>query len=188
MACRFPGAATVDGFWDNLRNGVESISFFDDAELLSSGVSPELLKDQSYVKARGILEGIELFDAAFFGYSRRDAQVLNPQFRVFLECAWEALESAGYSGDRYEGAIGVFAGAGANDYLYELVLSGTLPKSIGEFQLRLANEKDFLPTIVSYKLNLKGPSVSIQTACSTSLVAVHFACQSLINGECDIAL
>ena len=117
MACRFPGAKTVEQFWSNLRNGVESISFFSDGELRASGISETLLSDPDYVKASGILEDIELFDASFFGYSPREAEMMDPQQRFFLECAWEALERAGYDSNQYDGLIGVYAGVGKNYYL-----------------------------------------------------------------------
>jgi phthiocerol/phenolphthiocerol synthesis type-I polyketide synthase E len=186
MAGRFPGAANVDEFWENLRSGVESISFFSDEELIDAGVNPAVLSDPNYVKAAPILEDPEWFDASFFGYSPREAQFLDPQHRLFLECAWEAIEHAGYDAEAYPGAIGVYAGSAMNTYL---LFSGLLPHLVDEFVLTLTgSDKDFLTTRVSYKLNLTGPSVTVQTGCSTSLVAVHIACQSLLNGECDMAL
>ncbi|MDV2992198.1 MAG: hypothetical protein N4J56_001852 [Chroococcidiopsis sp. SAG 2025] len=189
MSCRFPGADNPDAFWQNLRDGVESISVFSDRELLSSGVDSDLLSHPNYVKAGGILPDIELFDAAFFDISAREAEILDPQQRLFLENAWTALESAGYDAKTYSGSIGVYAGVGMNTYLlHNLYANLNSPDLAAAFQLAIANDKDFLPTRISYKLNLKGPSVNVQTACSTSLVAVHLACQSLLNGECDIAL
>ncbi|PSM49382.1 polyketide synthase [Chroococcidiopsis sp. CCALA 051] len=189
MSCRFPGADNPDAFWQNLRDGVESISVFSDRELLSSGVDSELLSHPNYVKAGGVLPDIELFDAAFFDISAREAEILDPQQRLFLENAWTALESAGYDAKTYSGSIGVYAGVGMNTYLlHNLYANLNSPDLAAAFQLAIANDKDFLPTRISYKLNLKGPSVNVQTACSTSLVAVHLACQSLLNGECDMAL
>lgn len=189
MACRFPGANTIDHFWKNLRDGVESITVFSDAELLAAGVDPALLANPNYVKAGVLLPGLAEFDADFFGYTPREAEIMDPQQRIFLECAHEALEVAGYNSTTYPGAIGLYAGAGANNYLhYHLLPNRELCALVGEYQLLLGNEKDHLPTRVSYKLNLKGPSLSVQTACSTSLVAVHLACQSLLGGECEIAL
>ena len=189
MACRFPGAKDIEAFWQNLRDGVESISFFDDRELESSGVNPAMLRNPNYVKASGVLSDIELFDASFFNFSTREAEMIDPQQRLFLELAWEAIESAGYNTEVYEGAIGVYAGVGTNTYLLNnLYPNLKFLESAATFQLMIGNDKDFLPTRISYKLNLKGPSVNVQTACSTSLVAVHLACQSLLNGECDIAL
>ncbi|HEV7473361.1 MAG TPA: beta-ketoacyl synthase N-terminal-like domain-containing protein [Pyrinomonadaceae bacterium] len=189
LAGRFPGARNVEEFWANLRGGVESISFFTDEELLKAGVSQTQLSDPRYVKAKGSIEGAEMFDAWLFGFSPREAEIMDPQHRLFMECAWEALESAGYNSERYGGAIGVFAGGSMNSYFLENLLSNPqLLASIGVFQAIIGNDKDFLPTQVSYKLNLKGPSVNVQTSCSTSLVAVHLACQSLLNYQCDMAL
>jgi len=189
MAGRFPGAQNINEFWQNLRNGVEAITFFSDEELQASGIKPAVYDAPNYVKASGILEDIELFDASFFGYNPREAALMDPQQRLFLECAWEALEIAGYDAERYEGAIGVYAGVGMNSYLVNNLLARpdllgaaiSLPTAIG-------NDKDFLSTRVAYKLNLRGPAFTIQTACSTSLVATHLACQGLLNGECDLAL
>ncbi|MFN6571975.1 polyketide synthase [Dendronalium sp. ChiSLP03b] len=189
MAGRFPGAKNVDIFWQNIRDGVESISFFTDEELVSTGIDPVLLNQTSYVKAGGVLEDIELFDASFFGFLPKEAEITDPQHRLFLECVWEALENAGYNPQIYDGQIGLFAGVAASNYLLSnLYPNRKLMESVDNFQLLIANDKDFLPTQVSYKLNLKGPSINVQTACSTSLVAVHLACQSLLNGESDMAL
>ncbi|HSK77095.1 MAG TPA: beta-ketoacyl synthase N-terminal-like domain-containing protein [Thermoanaerobaculia bacterium] len=189
LSGRFPGAPDLETFWDNLRNGVEAISFFTEEELREAGVDPALLADPRYVKAKGILPGCEMFDPAFFGFTPREAELLDPQHRVFLECAWEALENAGYDGERFPGRIAVFGGAGSNAYLlYNLLPNEELLERVGILQAVLMNEGDFLTTRVSYKLNLKGPSVLVQTACSTALVAVHTACQSLLSGESDMAL
>jgi len=188
MVGRFPGAKNIDEFWQNLQNGVESVSFFSEEELESSGVASTLLNDDHYVKAGAILNDVELFDAAFFGFNPREAEVMDPQQRLFLECAWEALESAGYDSETYEGLIGVYAGAGMNTYLFNLYANSAVRESVAGFQAMISNDKDFLSSRVSYKLNLEGPSIVVQTACSTSLVAVHLACQSLLSGECDMAL
>lgn len=189
MACRFPGAQDVETFWQNLQNGVESITFFSDEELLATGVPPELLKNPNYVKGSAVLDHIDQFDASFFGYTPREAEIMDPQHRLFLECAHQALESAGIVPEIYDGTVGVYAGTGMNTYLLNNIYPNhTILEWMGGFQTRLANDKDFLTTRVSYKLDLKGPSLNIQTACSTSLVAVHLACQNLLNGECDIAL
>lgn len=189
LACRFPGAQNPDQFWANLRDGVESISRFTDAELLSSGIAPEVLRLPNYVKAGGVLPGIEMFDAGFFDMSRREAEMTDPQQRVFLEVAWEGLENAGYDPRRYNGSIGVFAGSSISTYLlFNLVPDVGIVGSAEHFPTLIGNDKDYLATHVSYKLNLHGPSMSIQTACSTSLVAIHTACQSLLNGECDMAI
>ena len=189
MSCRFPGAPNIEAFWQNLRDGIESISFFSDEELLSTGVKPELLSHPNYVRSKAILPDIALFDAAFFGFSPKEAKTIDPQHRLFLEVSWEALESAGYNPKTFAGEIGVYAGVSLNTYLFNnLYQNGELVDSVGEYQLMIGNDKDFLPTRISYKLNLTGPSVNVQTTCSTSLVAVHLACQSLRNHECDMAL
>jgi acyl transferase domain-containing protein/thioesterase domain-containing protein len=188
MAGRFPGAPSLERFWQNLAGGLESVSTFSDAQLLSAGVHPDLLKSSHYVKAGVLLEGIDLFDADFFGFSPREAECTDPQQRLFLECAWEALEHAGYDPEQYTGQIGVFAGAGRSDYQNILASNPQLLSLLPNLLRSIAVEKDFLATRVSYKLNLKGPSLSVQTACSTSLVAVHLACQSLLSGESDMVL
>jgi phthiocerol/phenolphthiocerol synthesis type-I polyketide synthase E len=188
MACRFPGAKDINEFWKNLKEGVESISFFTDEELRASGIPPSVLSDPNYVRAKGVVDDVDLFDATFFGFNHREAQILDPQHRLFLECAWQAIESAGYDCENYSGRIGVYAGASMNTYLLNLYSNRDLIESIDPLQLLIASDKDFLATRVSYKLNLSGPSITVQTACSTSLVAVHLACQSLLNGECDMAL
>ncbi|MDL5057348.1 type I polyketide synthase [Geitlerinema calcuttense] len=190
MAGRFPGAQTVDEFWQNLCNGVESITFFSEEELIAAGIEPEVVRDPRYVKARGVLQDVAGFDAAFFGFHPKEAEITDPQHRLFLECAWEALETAGYDPETYRGLIGVYAGAGSfrTYFLENLYPNRELRASFGDYPLAIANEKDFLATRVSYKLNLQGPSVSVQTACSTSLVAICTACQSLLNYQCDLAL
>ncbi|HEX6291074.1 MAG TPA: SDR family NAD(P)-dependent oxidoreductase [Herpetosiphonaceae bacterium] len=189
MAGRFPGAGTVDELWSNLQQGVESISFFSDQELLDEGIDPALLDLPNYVKARGALGNAEFFDAAFFGHSPKVAELMDPQHRLFLECAWEALEHAGYDSERYAGRIGVYGGESMNTYLLNNLYAHIhMVASVDSLQAAIGNDKDSLTTEVSYKLNLRGPSVTIQTASSTSLVAVHQACQSLLNYECDMAL
>jgi phthiocerol/phenolphthiocerol synthesis type-I polyketide synthase E len=188
MAGRFPGARSVEEFWANLRDGVESISFFSDEELLALGVSQSQLDDPSYVKAKACVEDAEMFDPHFFGFTPREAALTDPQQRLFMECAWEALEIAGYDSEKYNGSIGVFAGLSMNTYLLNIYSNHNALKGFNAFQAILSNDKDHLTTRVSYKLDLKGPSVNVQTTCSTSLVAVHIACQSLLNGECDMAL
>src|SRR5215217_1844179 len=189
MAGRFPGARTLEDFWQNLQNGVESISFFTDEELESTYLQPSALSDPNYVKAKAVLENVEMFDAAFFGFTPREAEITDPQHRIFLECAWEALENAGYDSERYQGPVGLFAGVGLNTYLLVNLLSNLkLLESLGVLQTFIRNRNDHLTTHTSYKLNLNGPSVTVQTACSTSLVAVHLACQSLLNRESDMVL
>jgi acyl transferase domain-containing protein/acyl carrier protein len=188
MAGRFPGARNIDAFWSNLTAGKDSITFFSDSELKASGVEPRLIDDPRYVKATGVLDDIDLFDANFFGFTPKIAMVTDPQHRLFLENSWEALESAGYYGAGHQGRIGVFAGCFMSKYAFNVYSNAEILGSIGRLQARLATDKDFFTTLVSYKLGLKGPSIAVQTACSTSLVAVHLACQSLLSGDCDMAL
>ncbi len=170
MAGRFPGASSVEEFWKNIEAGVESIRVFTEAELLGSGVDRASIHSKDYVPSAGFLDDADLFDARFFNMAPREAVGMDPQQRLFLETAWHALERAGYDPGRFPGKIGVYAGASANRYANQ------------------PGGNDFLPTRVSYKLNLTGPSLNVQTACSTSLVAVHLACQALQNGDCDMAL
>jgi len=189
MSGRFPGAADIEAFWQNLRNGVESITFFSDEELHASGIDTAILNQPNYVKASGVLSDIEKFDALFFDINPKEAEITDPQHRLFLECAWEAIENAGYEASTSEFSIGVYAGVGMNTYLLNnLSTNRELKNAVDAYQVMIGNGNDFLPTRVSYKLNLKGPSVNVQTACSTSLVAVSLACDSLLNGHCDMAL
>jgi acyl transferase domain-containing protein/thioesterase domain-containing protein len=190
MAGRFAGARNLAGFWQNLKNGAEAIRPFSDAELLAAGVSADELAQPEYVKSGMVLEDLDMFDAAFFGFSPKDASIMDPQHRIFLECAWEALEDAGHAPGHFAGSIGVYAGSGMNSYMiHNLLTNPRLVASAGLFLIRqTGNDKDVLATRVSYELNLHGPSINVQTACSTSLVAVHLACQSLLNQECDMAL
>jgi acyl transferase domain-containing protein/acyl carrier protein len=188
MAGRFPGACNLAEYWENLRAGRETITRFTAEELIAAGEDPELVHDPAYVKAASIIDGIDLFDAGLFGYSPREAEVMDPQHRVFLECAWEALEHAGYDTETYGGAVGVFAGSNLSTYLLQLYADPDVKASVNLLQAILGNDKDSLTTTVSYKLNLRGPSIAVQTFCSTSLVAVHLACRSLRAGECDMAL
>jgi amino acid adenylation domain-containing protein len=188
MAGRFPGADSVEALWSNLCEGIESCTLFREDEIDPS-VGAELRNDPNYVRARGIVEGAETFDAAFFGISPREAEVMDPQARVFLELAYTALENSGYTPESYQGEIGLYAGSGQNTY-FEYHISGRpeIIDRLGAFQTMLANEKDFVTTRTSYKLGLTGPSLSINTACSTSLIAVIQAFQGLMNRDCDIAL
>jgi acyl transferase domain-containing protein/acyl carrier protein len=188
VSCRFPGAKNPEGFWKNLRDGVESITFLNDEELEPSNLDPADFNDPNYVKAASVLDDVESFDATFFGLSPREAEVMDPQHRLFMECAWEALEDAGYDSKSYEGLIGVYAGARTNTYLFNLFSNMGAVGSLGSFEVGLGNDLGFLSTQVSYKLDLKGPSYAVHTACSTSLVAVHLACQSLLINECQMAL
>jgi acyl transferase domain-containing protein/thioesterase domain-containing protein/acyl carrier protein len=190
MAGRFPGADDVDTFWENIRDGVESIQRYSDDELRATGVDEAMLRNPNYIKAGAPLNNMEMFDAGFFGFGPRDAAIMDPQHRHFLEVCWEALEHAGYDPARFEGSVGVFGGSGMNAYMpYNLFSNPDLMQSVGLFLIRhTGNDKDFMTTRVSYLLNLKGPSVNVQTACSTSLVAIHLGVQSLLNRETDMVL
>ncbi|EJU12045.1 polyketide/non-ribosomal peptide synthetase, partial [Sphingomonas sp. LH128] len=194
MACRFAGAHGPEEFWSLLSEGRDGIETYSEEELLAAGVSPALLRNPDYVRRGAPLADMECFDAALFGLSKRDAAVMDPQHRHFLECSWEALEDAGHTPQGFAegtgGVIGVFAGSGHNAYMpYNLLTNGKLVNEVGLFLLRhTSNDKDFLTTRVSYLFDLKGPSINVQTACSTSLVSIHMAAQSLLSGECDMAL
>jgi amino acid adenylation domain-containing protein len=187
MAGRFPGARHIHEFWDNLKNGTDCISFFTEEELDSLGISPELYQSPYYVKAKGVLENMAYFDADFFDYSAREARLMDPQLRILHECAWEALENAGYDPGTYNGRIGLYAGAFSNNWWVQQ-LSQHITTHAELLSIGSLNERDYLANRVSYKLNLKGPAVTIQTACSTSLVAVDAACQALLSGKCEMAL
>ncbi|MGW0249797.1 SDR family NAD(P)-dependent oxidoreductase [Nocardia goodfellowii] len=184
MACRFPGAASPAEFWDVIRNGREPVTFFNEAELRAAGVPESLLADPDYVPAQGVIEGEDLFDAEFFGINPGEADMMDPQHRLLLQSCWAAIEDAGYDPQRIEGPTGVFAGSYRNDHL-GLVPA---PDDAAAFARNIAGESDYLATRVAYKLNLHGPAVTVQTACSTSLVAVHLACQSLRAEESRVAL
>jgi amino acid adenylation domain-containing protein len=188
MSCRFPGARDVAEFWSNLRAGRESITFFSDEELLAAGVSPELLRDPAYVRGSGALADAYAFDAAFFGVGPAEARVMDPQHRVFLECAYAALEDAGCDPARYAGAVGVFAGSGTTSHYARVLADADAVAAAGAQPAAFGNAKEFLTTRVSHRLGLRGPSVAVGTACSTSLVAIHMACQALRGRECDLAL
>lgn len=186
MSARFPGAPDVDRYWSNVRDGVESIARFTDDELIAAGVDPRRLADPRYVKAAPMLAEHDCFDAEFFGISDEEAALLDPQHRLFLQCAWHVLEHAGYDPDRVAGRVGVFVSVGFNTYVARCA---TYPDLGSDFtQLLTASAPDALPTRVSYKLNLRGPSMAVQTACSGGLAAVHLARQALLDGECEMAL
>ncbi|OMD74247.1 MULTISPECIES: non-ribosomal peptide synthetase [Paenibacillus] len=189
LACRVPGAQEAEQFWNNLKDGIDSIRWFSEAELIEAGADVSNVSRTNYVAARGYLEGADQFDAGFFHVSPREAEVMDPQHRIFLENTWEALEHAGYDPVRFEGKIGIYAGTAFNTYL----LNNLLPNRqyvdmVGMYSIFMNNDKDSLATRTAYKLNLRGPAVTIQTACSTSLVAIHMACQGLFMNDCEIAL
>ena len=188
MSGRYPGSRSIKQFWANLTTGKETISYYSDQELLDAGVDPDLVHDPAFVKARPTYERPMEFDAPFFGYTPREADVIDPQQRIFLECAWEALEDAGYDPLLFPGRIGLFGGSGLTNYLFHLLEDPSLLKTMGGLSVFTSNEKDYLATRVAYKLNLRGPCVTLQTACSTSLVGIVFACQSLLNRRADMAM
>jgi len=188
MACRFPGARTPEAFWNNLAGGVESIQTFTEDALQRAGIPERTIRSDTYVPACGALDDVKAFDASFFELSPREATAMDPQQRLFLETAWQAVERAGYDTLRGDVPIGLFAGAGWNHYLLRYLAAAGPDDFTDLLQYRIRNDKDFLATLTSYKLNLRGPSLSVQTACSSSLVGTHLACQSLRDYECDVAL
>ncbi|MGA8809493.1 MAG: polyketide synthase, partial [Thermoanaerobaculia bacterium] len=187
MAGRFPSASSIERFWERLCGGVELITFFGEEELANAGVPPDVLRRPDYVRAKPVLDDIESFDTELFQISPREAALTDPQHRLFLECAWEALENAGRDAWTHPARIGIFASAGKNTYLLlHLLAQADWMHSEEVLQLLIGNEKDYLTTRVSHQLNLTGPSMTVQSACSSSLVAVHLACQSLLLGECEV--
>lgn len=189
FAARFPGAPDVDAFWDNLLHGVESIRRFTRSELLAAGAPATLVDDPTYVPANGVLDGVEDFDASFFGYSPREAETLDPQQRLFLETVWHALEHGGYGRRALAERVGIYAGSEISNYLlFNLADRLDSTDMNGGYALSLANDKDFLATRAAYALDLRGPAMTVQTACSTSLTAVAMACDALISGQCEMAL
>lgn len=189
MTGRFPQARNLSEFWRNLQCGVDCILDISEEELRASGVDSHLIDNPAYVKRKGVIEDADLFDAHFFGINPGEAEIIDPQQRLFLECAYEVFEMAGYVPKEETGLVGVYAGCSLNSYLLSNLLTNRkVIERLGAYQIMIANDKDFLSTRVSYKLNLSGPSLTIQTACSTSLVAVHMACQGLLNYDCDMAL
>ncbi len=190
MAAHLPGAGTIEEYWNNLQAGVESIRVLSDDELQNAGEDMGKARHKNYVRSCATLDDFKEFDADFFGLSPKEAAIMDPQHRKFLEVSWEALENAGHPPENFDGPVGVFAGCGMGSYFYFNICSNPdLIEDVGMFLLRhTGNDKDFLSTRVSHVFNLTGPSISIQTACSTSLVAMHYACEALQSGECDMAL
>jgi amino acid adenylation domain-containing protein/non-ribosomal peptide synthase protein (TIGR01720 family) len=187
MAGRFPGAGTIDTFWENLKEGKESIRFFTQEELFEAGVLPDVRENSVYVKAKGVLDDVDCFDASFFNYTHREADMMDPQLRLLHQCSWHALEDAGYNPERYAEPIGFYAGATTHLYWIARML-GRLKSPSEKFDIASVNDGYAVSTQVAYRLKLSGPAVTVQTACSTSLVAIHQACQALLSGECDMAL
>jgi phthiocerol/phenolphthiocerol synthesis type-I polyketide synthase E len=195
MAARFPGANTLSAFWDNLRRGEESIVTLSEEDLVAEGISEKALANHAYVRRAALLDGIDEFDTDFFGFTPQAARMTDPQHRLFLQTAWHALEDAGYDPAQIEGSVGVYATSTTSGYLLHNIMSNHDPNVIiGQgvtfemINLSLQNDKDYLATKVAHQFNLRGPALSVQTACSSALVAVHLACQSILNGECDMAL
>lgn len=187
MSGRFPESTDLNQLWANLKEGKEMVSFFSDEELLEQGIPEELVKDPNYVKAKGFLSDAECFDAPFFGYTNKEADYMDPQFRVFHECVYNALEDAGYADPKHRGVTGLFAGAGFNPFWIANFLP-SFENFADIFEISSLNAREYMTTRVAYKLDLDGPTMTVQTACSTSLVAVHMACQSLLAGEAEMAL
>jgi phthiocerol/phenolphthiocerol synthesis type-I polyketide synthase E len=189
MAARVPGAGDIDQFWVNMTGGVESIATFEEEELRAAGIPDKHLRDPNYVRAAPVIDGVESLDAAYFGIAPREAELLDPQHRVFLEMCATGLQHAGYDPASYAGRIGVYAGAKENIYLKRNVEpDNALMRAAGELAAHISNNTDYLATGVAYRLNLRGPAINVVTACSTSLVATHLACRALRAGECEMAL
>ena len=188
MAGRFPGARDLDELWSNLEGGVESIREVTEDELLAVGTPREKLDDPNYIRAGAFLGDVDLFDAGLFDLSPREAEIIDPQQRLLLEKAWQALEDAGYDSRQVRDRIGVFAAVGTNSYLFNIYSRPDVAVSAGRFNVVIANENDYVASRISFKLDLRGPSVNVQSACSSSLLAVHLACESVRNGESDMAL
>jgi phthiocerol/phenolphthiocerol synthesis type-I polyketide synthase E len=190
MSGRFPGAPDLRTFWRNLQGGVDSIGHFSEEELIASGLFPlDVIRHPDFIAAKGVLDDAEMFDAAFFGISPREAELMDPQHRLLMECAWHALEDAGYDSERYPGRIAAFTSTGLNTYMaFNICSHPGLAQRVGGFHLSICNDKDFVATRIAYAMNLKGASLNISTACSSSLVSVHFACQHLLTHQSDISI
>jgi phthiocerol/phenolphthiocerol synthesis type-I polyketide synthase E len=195
MAARLPGANTLSAFWDNLRRGEESIVTLDEDDLLAEGIPEKALANHAYVRRAALMDAIDEFDADFFGFTPQVARSTDPQHRLFLQTAFHAIEDAGYDPAEIEGSVGVYATSTTSGYLLHNIMSNHDPNVVmGQgitfdmVNLSMQNDKDYLATKVAYALNLRGPALSVQTACSSALVAVHLACQSILNGECELAL
>ncbi len=189
MSCRLPGANTLHEFWTNLVNGTDVSEAVTEADLIKAGLDPKLLNQSSYVAKKMSLDAVDCFDAPFFGYYPKEAEMMDPQHRVLLEVAYASLENAGYNPYQFEGKIGIFGGVARNAYFTDNIATHPdLLKSAGEYSDTLGSEKTFAISRIAYKLNLKGPAVNVQTACSTSGTAIHLACQSLLSGDSDMVL
>ncbi|MCU0287996.1 MAG: polyketide synthase, partial [Acidobacteria bacterium] len=188
MSGRFPGARNLNEFWENLKNGVISVIKLKDEDIEEAKSKFEIMKQPNWVQARASMDDMEYFDPSFFGYTPKEAELMNPQMRIFHECAWEALEDSGYEPRNYKKPIGLYAGATTSvQWEVGVEISG-ISRDTGSLGTQQLADKDYLSTRIAYNLNLRGPVMIVQTACSTSLVAIHMACQALLNGECYIAL
>ncbi|WP_043540220.1 beta-ketoacyl synthase N-terminal-like domain-containing protein, partial [Salinarimonas rosea] len=189
-ALSFPGATDLTRYWEMLRDGQEAVRFFSEEEMRRAGVKPARLAEPNYVRAKGVIEDAEYFDAALFGMSADRATVMDPQHRLFIQKCWAALDDAGVDPERFGGPIGLFGGCAINTYLLNNLRHAdrALTRRFHQIEFLIMTDKDFLTTQTSYLLGLEGPSVTVQTACSTALVAVHYACESLLSGETDLAL
>ena len=187
MSGRFPQAESVDRLWGNLLSGKDCLQHFSKEELINEGIPEESLESDQYVRVKGVIDSPNNFDSEFFDYTVKESMIMDPQARVFMEEVWKGIEDSGYAISKYKGRVGVYAGSGMNTYLLRAIQKGILSQ-YDDFNIMLGSDKDLLSTRVSYKLNLTGPSVVIQSTCSTSLVAVHSACQGLLSGDCDMAV
>lgn len=189
MAGKFPKAKDIYEFWNNLCNGVDGVSFYSDDELINFGIDQSLIKDPDYVKARADLDDIDKFDSDFFRYNSKEADIMDPQHRMLLECAWATMEDAGWDPEKYDGKIGVFAGESMSSYmLFNIYPTMGKVASTATLQAAIGNDKDSITSTIAYKLNLTGPAITVQSSSSTSLVSVSMACQSILNYQCDMAL
>ncbi|RHC81538.1 KR domain-containing protein, partial [Parabacteroides merdae] len=187
MSGRFPGAKNISEYWENIKNGLETISEFTDQELWENGVSKEEMYSEYYVRRKGVIQNVEKFDPETFGYNLNEAELMDPQMRIFHECTWEALEDAGYNPQIYNGKIGLYGGAATTHWPY-MAMAKIASNPAAQFNAVSLTDKDFIFSKIAYNLNLHGPCVSVQTGCSTSLVALHQACQGIQNGECEMAI
>ncbi|PEL52428.1 beta-ketoacyl synthase N-terminal-like domain-containing protein, partial [Bacillus wiedmannii] len=188
MEGRFPGANNIQEFWNNLCKGTESIKFYSNEEIAALTKKTDLIHQENFVKAAPLLKDVDKFDAEFFGYTPNEAEIMDPQQRLFLECSWASLEDAGYDPDLYRGKVGVFAGSRMNTYIFNIIEDRELRNKLGSVSIGVGNDFGLLASRIAYKLNLNGPSYSLHTGCSTSLVNIHLACQSLLINECSMAI
>ena len=188
MSGKFPGADTINEYWNNIIRGKESITFYSKEQLQNSGIEKEILESQNYIRAKGVIKDSDCFDAAFFNIKEDEAKIMDPQLRLLLECSWSALEDAGYSYKYDKGTVGVYIGTSSSFEWRSNILKNKNYNALDKYKISLLTEEHYFSTQISYRLGLTGPSVTVLSACSSSLGAIHFACRSLLMGECDIAL